>query len=150
MISLEGMQNVEELRRWSDHIPFEWRYTAGVAGERFLQLLKQGSIQASLCRSCNKLFLPPKIFCKDCFVQLNEWRDVPADSGTVYSFTAFNGKFGTETIVLVKFNGVEGGLLGKFKQGREEPRIGMKVKVVLKKKEERKGSLSDIEYFEKA
>ena len=139
-----------------DHIPLEFKYTAGVAGERFLQLLKQGKIQGSLCRSCNKTFLPPKIFCKDCFVQITEWRDIPSESAYLYSFTRVKNSRTAEirkseetTIVLVKFDGVEGGLLGRFKSSREEPRIGMKVKPVFKPKEQRTGDLSDIEYFEK-
>jgi uncharacterized protein len=148
---LEKISNNAELRTWRDHIPLEWKYTAGVAGERFLQLLKQGTIQASVCRSCGKSYLPPKIFCKDCFVQLTEWKEVSADSASIYSFTKVreNGNPESQVIVLVKFEGIDGGLLGKFKAGREEPRIGMKVKPVFKKKDLRKGELSDIEYFEK-
>lgn len=151
---MEKISNNAELRTWRDHIPLDWKYTAGEAGERFLQLLKQGKIQAGVCRSCGKTFLPPKIFCKDCFVQLTEWREVPDDSGFIYSFTTVRPKDAEagalpQTIVLVKFEGVEGGLLGKFKAGREEPRIGMKVKPVFKKKDQRKGELWDIEYFEK-
>jgi len=116
-----------------------------------LQLLKQGKIQASVCRSCGKTYLPPKIFCKDCFIQVTEWREVPEDSGSIYSFTNVRAKDGnsSQLIILVKFEGIEGGLLGRFKTGREEPRIGMKVKPVFKKKDQRKGELSDIEYFEK-
>ena len=45
-------------------------------------------------------------------------------------------------IVLVKFEGIEGGLLGRLKTGREEPRIGMKVRPVFKKKDQRKGGLN--------
>jgi uncharacterized protein len=149
---MEKVSNNAEIRTWRDHIPLEWKYTAGVAGERFLQLLKQGTIQASVCRSCGKSFLPPKIFCKDCFVQLTEWKEVPDDSGSIYSFTRVisnSDDSGAQTIVLVKFDGVEGGLVGRFKAGREEPRIGMKVKPVFKKKDQRKGELSDIEHFEK-
>ena len=149
---MEKISNNAELKTWRDHIPLDWKYTAGEAGERFLQLLKQGKIQASVCRSCGKNFLPPKIFCKDCFVQLTEWKEVPEDTATIYSFTkvgASGGNYHSQLVVLVKFEGVEGGLLGRFKAGREEPRIGMKVKPVFKKKDQRKGELSDIEYFEK-
>ena len=150
---MEKISNNAEVRTWKDHIPLDWKYTSGEAGERFLQLLKQGKIQASICRSCGKTYLPPKIFCKDCFVQLTEWREVPSDSAFIYSFTKVRPKDGTSStgqlIVLVKFEGIEGGLLGKFKTGREEPRIGMKVRPVFKKKDQRKGELSDIEYFEK-
>jgi uncharacterized protein len=151
---MEKITNNAEVRTWRDHIPLEWKYTAGEAGERFLQLLKQGTIQASLCRSCGKSYLPPKIFCKDCFVQLTEWKEVPSDSGSIYSFTKVQSmdsekSSNSQLIVLVKFDGIEGGLLGKFKTGREEPRIGMKVKPVFKKKDQRKGEMSDIDYFEK-
>jgi uncharacterized protein len=150
---LEKISDNAEVRTWKDHIPLDWKYTAGEAGERFLQLLKQGKIQASICRACGKTYLPPKIFCKDCFVQLTEWREVPEDAGYIYSFTKVRPKdMASSTgqlIVLVKFEGIEGGLLGKFKTGREEPRIGMKVRPVFKKKDQRKGELSDIEYFEK-
>ena len=120
-----------------------------------MQLLKQGKIQAAICRSCNKSFLPPKIFCTDCFIQLTERKEVTEDSGSIYSFTKVRTTEKKEEansgriIVLVRFEGIEGGLLGRFKTGREEPRIGMKVKPVFKKRENRKGELSDIEYFEK-
>ncbi len=133
------------LRTWRDHIPLDWKYTAGEAGERFLQLLKQGKIQASICRSCGKSFLPPKIFCKDCFIQLTEWKEVPEETAYIYSFTGVGGGHHPQVIILVKFEGIEGGLLGKFKAGREEPRIGMKVKPVFRKKDQRRGELSDIE-----
>ncbi len=148
---MEKISNNAELRTWRDHIPLDWKYTAGEAGERFLQLLKQGRIQASVCRSCGKTYLPPKIFCKDCFIQVTEWREVPEDSGSIYSFTSVRAKEGnsSQLIVLVKFEGIEGGLLGRLKTGREEPRIGMKVRPVFKKKDQRKGELTDIEYFEK-
>jgi len=156
---MERLSNNEEIRLWRDHIPLEWKYTAGVAGERFLQSLKQGKIQGGLCRSCNKTLLPPKIYCKDCFVQVTEWRDIPAESGYLYSFTKVKNPEGQsgrgeddaegQIIALVKFEGIEGGLLGRFKSGKEDPRVGMKVKAVFKPKDDRKGELSDIEYFEK-
>jgi len=84
---------------------------------------------------------------------LTEWKEVPNDSGFIYSFTKVRTTDkkddSSRLIVLVKFEGVEGGLLGRFKTGREEPRIGMKVKPIFRKRENRKGELSDIEYFEK-
>jgi uncharacterized protein len=144
---LEKISSNKDLRTWNDHIPLQWKYTAGVAGERFLQLLKQGKIQAAVCRSCNKTYLPPKIFCKDCFIQLTEWKEVPEDTGYIYSFTNVGNP--NAVIVLVKFEGIEGGLLGKFKAGREEPRIGMKVKPVFKRKDQRRGEIYDIDYFKK-
>ena len=147
---MEKLTNNEETRKWSDHIPLQYNYTAGVAGERFLQLLKQEKIQASVCKQCNKMYVPPKIFCKECFIELSEWKDVQTDTCYVYSFTTLKRGDRPETIVLVKFEGVEGGLMGRFKKGKEEPRIGMRVKPVFKPKQERKGELADILYFEKS
>ena len=136
------------MRRWNDHIPLQWKYTAGVAGERFLQLLKQGKFQASVCKACGKMYIPPKIFCKDCFVQLNDWRDVPEERAYLYSFTVFKGEDGEKKILaLVKFEGIDGGILGRYKG--PEPAIGMKVRAVFKSKQERIGDLSDIDHFEK-
>jgi uncharacterized protein len=151
----EKITSESQVRTWSDHIPLQWKYTAGVAGDRFLRLLMQGKIQASYCKSCDKLYLPPKIYCRDCFAQLNEWKEVPEDSGSVYSFTVVPQKTGAESkereiIVLVKFEGVEGGILGRLKTAKDErPRIGTKVRPVFKSKNSRTGDLSDIEYFEK-
>ncbi|MHB1909357.1 MAG: Zn-ribbon domain-containing OB-fold protein [Nitrososphaerales archaeon] len=147
---MEKIASEAKLGVTKDHIPLQYTYTAGVAGERFLQLLRQGKLQASYCKNCNKLFLPPKIFCKDCFTQLNEWRDVKEDEGIVYSFTVLKNDQGKEeTVALVKYDGVEGGILSRLKSSKDEPRIGMKVKPVFKSKEDRKGDLSDILHYER-
>jgi uncharacterized protein len=150
----EKISSESQVRTWTDHIPLQWKYTAGVAGDRFLRLLMQGKIQASYCKNCDKLYLPPKIFCRDCFVQLDVWKDVPEDGGSIYTFTNVStkqpdGSKETETIVLVRFEGIEGGILGRLKTARDQkPKIGMKVKPTFKPKNSRIGDLSDIEYFE--
>jgi uncharacterized OB-fold protein len=148
---MEKITNETKIGILQDHIPLQYKYSAGVAGDRFLQLLKQGKLQASRCAKCNKLYLPPKIFCKECFSQLNEWKDIAEDSGYVYSFTSVSNEEAgrQELIALVKFDGVEGGILGRLKSSREEPRIGIRVRPVFKQKSERIGDLSDIQYFEK-
>lgn len=115
-----------------------------MAGDRFFALLKQGKIQASVCKGCGKAFIPPKIYCKDCFVQINDWKDVPEDAAYLYSFTEVGGQI----VALVKFEGFEGGILGRLK-GKETPKIGMKLKPVFKQKDLRTGDLADIAYFEK-
>jgi uncharacterized OB-fold protein len=153
----EKISSEADVRTWTDHIPLQWKYTAGVAGDRFLRLLMQGKIQASYCKNCGKTYLPPKIYCRDCFAQLNEWKEVPEDSGSIYSYTMVPRKSHDESrepdkqvIVLVRFEGVEGGILGRLKTSKDEkPRIGTKVRPVFKPKNARIGDLSDIEYFEK-
>lgn len=150
---MERLANNRDLRVWSDHIPLSWKYSAGVAGDRFLQLLKQGKIQASTCKKCRRIYVPPKIYCKDCFLETGEWREIPADSGYVYTYTEVAGdlegrKQEKITVALIKFDGIDGGLLGRLRVDDERPKIGMKVKAVFKSKDKRKGELSDIEYFE--
>ena len=39
---MEKISNNSEIRTWRDHIPLDWKYTAGVAGERFLQSPETG------------------------------------------------------------------------------------------------------------
>jgi uncharacterized OB-fold protein len=147
---MEKITNETKIGILQDHIPLQYKYTAGVAGDRFLHLLKQGKLQASHCPKCKKLYLPPKIFCKECFSQLNEWKDVPEDSAYLYSFTLVSKEGGDkELVALVKFDGIEGGILGRLKTSKQEPKIGMKVRPIFKRKEERVGDLSDIEYFER-
>jgi uncharacterized protein len=150
----EKITSESQVRTWTDHIPLQWKYTAGVAGDRFLRLLMQGKLQASFCKNCDKLYLPPKIYCRDCFAQLNEWKDIPDDSGSIYSFTKLparsDGSKASEVIALVKFDGVVGGILGRLKVAKDDrPRIGTRVRLVFKPKNARTGDLSDIEYFEK-
>jgi uncharacterized OB-fold protein len=116
--------------RWSDSIALEYKYTAGVCGETFLRELKQHSrITATRCTKCKLTYLPPRLYCEKCFSRLNKWAKVN-NEGTLYSYTITREKKGKPLIYgLVKFAGVEGGLVSKIHVKVEDLRVDMKVMV---------------------
>ncbi|MDV3292690.1 MAG: Zn-ribbon domain-containing OB-fold protein [Nitrososphaerales archaeon] len=149
----ERITKVDEFRAWTDKIPLRYEYTAGVAGEKFLRGLQEGKILAGKCPKCGKSFLPPKMYCVDCFVPIKEYREVGLE-GRVGALTEshvdFNGnKLGSPiAIAFVAFAGVTGGLIHRVEG--EGLRIGTKVAARFVPRPARKGSLLDIEKFVQA
>ncbi len=132
--------------------PVHFRYTAGVAGERFFREIKDnGRLVASRCPNCNLNYLPPRIYCERCMSKLEEYVHIE-NSGTVETFTQCyqdaDGKNLPEpvTVALVRFPSAHGGIVHRAKG---EVSIGDKVHLVFKEKSKRTGSILDIEYFEK-
>jgi uncharacterized OB-fold protein len=99
-------------------MPVEFLYTPGAAGLRFFQTLKQkGVLTATHCDECNVTYLPPRVYCENCFADLsNAWRDV-AGSGRVHTFTVVHvDREGRrlahpEVIAFVRIDGTDGGLV---------------------------------------
>jgi uncharacterized OB-fold protein len=145
----ERITRVDELRSWTDQIPLHYEYTAGVAGEKFLRGLIEGKILAAKCNKCGKRYLPPKMYCVDCFVEIKKFRRVPL-SGTVSAITEshvdFEGKrmAKPKVFVFVTYPGVTGGLV-QAASGKGL-RTGTKVTPRFKPASKRTGSLSDFEF----
>lgn len=72
----------------------EYAHAAGRAGSRFLVALRdQRILLASPCPKCEKIRVPPRAFCEDCFVRTSEdWVEVGPE-GVVESFTITYAKF---------------------------------------------------------
>ncbi len=95
------------------------------------------------------------MFCPSCFVEMKETRTIE-DPGYVYSYTTVGRNRTGEssdnvTLALVKFEGVEGGIIHRLDidaSGRVE--FGMKVVPILKSKPERTGALTDVISFKSA
>jgi len=152
-MSLERSRLPHEVKHWFGDMETDYAYTLGIAGERFFQALKEGRIMGTRCPRCNVIYVPPSIYCPDCFEELTEWVEVP-DEGFVYTLTvAHVGPDGKpldepEIYALVVLDGTNGGLLHKLGEIKpEEAYIGMRVKAVWAPPEERKGSITDIKYF---
>jgi uncharacterized OB-fold protein len=145
----ERITSTEDLRSWTDRIPLRYEYTAGVAGERFLQSLKKGTILAGTCSQCGKRYVPPKSYCVDCFKPIDDFEPI-GPRGTVAALTEswvdFGGKRlkSPSTFAFVVFKGTVGGLIQKVEG---EVRIGSTVEPRFAPEPARKGSLSDIEKF---
>ncbi len=132
--------------------PVYFRYTVGLAGEKFFREIKDnGRLVASRCLKCGLNYLPPRMFCERCLSQLTEYVQIQND-GTVDTFTeCYQDAEGNElkepvTVALVRFPQAHGGIIHRTKGNVS---IGDKVRLLFKERSKRKGSILDIEYFEK-
>lgn len=151
---LEKLGQESQARHWTDSIPLEYHYTAGVAGEEFRRELKEnGRFLVSKCAKCKTAYLPARLFCPTCFVETKD--RFPTDKpGYVYSYTSVakerSGKRSDQPtlVALVKFEGVKGGMVHKLDvNDAGKVTVGMKVRPILKSAPERTGSLTDILAF---
>jgi len=149
----DRITSVERMRSWTDQIPFHYEYTAGLAGERFLRGLQDGKLLASECSKCGRAYLPPKIYCTECYVEVKRFKAVGPE-GVVAARADSSVGFGGEKLprprefVYVVFEGVTGGLIHHALGPGVE--MGTRVSPRFRPKAKRKGTLLDIEGFEKA
>ncbi len=152
---LEKISQSSRARHWTDSIPLEFHYTAGVAGEEFRrELKKNGRFLASKCAKCKNSYVPARMFCPSCFIEMKETRTLEGP-GYVYSYTTVNRNRTGEpsdpvTIALVRFEGVKGGIVHKLNNEPNKVTFGMKVVAILKDNAERTGALTDIIAFKPA
>ena len=150
---LEKISQPLNARHWTDSIPLEYHYTAGVAGEKFRRELKEnGRFLVSKCAKCKKSYVPARMFCPSCFVEIKETHAID-EPGYVYSYTTVNRNRAGEhaetvTLALIKFEGVEGGIVHRLDDNAADKVVfGMKVVPILKEESGRSGALTDILSF---
>ena len=157
MTFLQRTTDAQRLRHWDIDMSVDYIYTSGIAGERFFTALRdEGRILAVRCPVCKTNQLPPRPFCEECFTELTEFVDVPAE-GRVASVTVARvdrrGKPLPTPLAygFVTFKGIQkGGLIHRLLVLPEAAKTGMTVRARLKPKEARTGTLLDIEGFEAA
>jgi len=151
---LEKLAQPGQARHWTDSIPLEYHYTAGVAGEEFRRELRDnGRFLVSKCSKCKSTYLPARMYCPDCFTEMKD--QFPIDKpGYVYSFTSVNrNRSGSDTdwpitVGLMKFEGIKGGIVHLLDaDDPDQISIGMKVTPSLKNPLERTGAITDILAF---
>lgn len=137
-----------------------YKWSAGVAMSRFLEELKRGKIIARKCNKCGTIYVPPRMFCTNCFRPTDEWvyvKDTGRVNTAVVSYIgADRGRLGEPTVIaVIEIDGASPGMgfLHKLKGVSPEDVknmkvFGMKVKAVWKPEEEREGAITDIMYFE--
>jgi uncharacterized OB-fold protein len=127
-------------------------YSAGAVGSRFLvELRDKKRIMGTRCPACNRVYVPARSICKDCFGQLDEWVEV-SNKGTVLTYSVEYGPKPTQPVDppivygIIKLDGADTGLvhiLGEV--DLEQVRVGMRVQAVFS--DERVASIMDIKYF---
>lgn len=143
----------EDVTSWRGDMEAFYVYTAGVAGDRFFRELRRNErLMGTYCPTCDVTYLPPRIYCEECFTELTEWEEV-ANKGVVAAFTVAHvndkGERLPEPVVwaLVRFPGVRGGLLHFVHLPVGEVQDGLEVEAVLKPRDQREGSITDILHF---
>ncbi len=153
-MSLDKITNPSQLRHWLGDMEADYIYTLGVAGERFFKEIKEnGRIMGAKCTCCNKIYVPPRMYCEKCFSKLEKWVDL-GKKGIIHTFTVATidvdgNKLGKPVIyALIKFEGACGGIIHKIGETTpEKVKIDMKVEAIFKPSHERKASINDIQHF---
>lgn len=132
-------------------VPYRW--WVGETGSRFLVALRdEQRILGTRCPACDRVFVPPRRTCGQCFRAAMEWREVGPE-GTLVTYTVpryaetihprFDGVF---AFGIVRLDGADTGLahlLGEFRE--RELRAGLRVEAVFR--DDREGSILDIRCF---
>ena len=141
---------------WRGNMQADYFYANGFAGNKFfLHLKEKDSFLASTCPECTKTFVPPRLYCEDCFCEIPDenWKEL-APEGTIRLFTIAtidsHGEPLTEPriMAMIDIHGADSSMLGVVKAELDEDLCGKKVKAVLKPVAERDGTLKDILYYE--
>jgi acetyl-CoA C-acetyltransferase len=130
-----------------------YSWDAGVAVGRFLDGLRAGKILGRECRRCDRVLVPPRMFCERCFRETDGWIEVE-QTGTVQTYSICHVSWDMQPLespeipAVVFIDGSDGGLLHMLGEvDPEEVRIGMDVEAVWKPVGERAGSILDIAHF---
>lgn len=143
---------------WDPNLRYEW--DNGVAIGRYLAELKNGKLIGKKCRKCGRIMIPPRMFCELCFRTTDEWVYLK-DTGTINTFVIshvdwkagrldIKGGVRPFTPAVIEIDGATKGMGILHMIDEIDPweiKIGLRVKAVWKKPEERQGAITDIKYF---
>jgi uncharacterized OB-fold protein len=149
------LERAPEVRTWPGAFPFRYRYTAGVAGSRFLEALRdRGAFLGSRCGACAYTYVPARLFCERCFADLSGSEVEVGPAGVLESFTVvYVGVEGEPlerpvVLGLVRLDGADAVLLHRVLEAEETAfEVGMRVEAVLEPPERRRGSILDVVGF---
>lgn len=138
----------------------KYAYTAGQAYSKFLEGLKEKKIIGRKCYKCGRVYVPPRMYCDDCFRPTDEWVEVK-DEGVVEtvvaSFISWTRERleNPEIVGVIRlfpsndkdwvFPGLFHRICANFDDVKNMSLFGKRVKAVWK--EQREGSVNDIECF---
>ena len=139
------------------YVPYHNWY-GKTATKFFIELRDNGRFLATRCKNCDITYMPPRSVCGRCLSDLTEWVELPP-TGTLLTYTVVNYDYTHPfhsyqplkppyIVGIIKLDGASTGLchfVGEVDP--EDIKIGMRLRAVLKEKEERKGEILDIKYF---
>lgn len=134
----------------------QYAWDTGQAIGRYLEELKNGRLIARRCNNCQRIMIPPRMFCERCFRPTHDWV-VVKDTGTVNTFSLSYVSWDVRRLkkpeipAVIEIDGASKGMGIMHVLGNVKPkavRIGMRVRAVWKPSKQRTGSITDIAYFE--
>jgi uncharacterized OB-fold protein len=153
MTFTERTQDVRAYRHWLGNVEADYIYTSGVAGDRFFRELRDhGRLLGTRCTKCGTKWVPPKLFCEECFVEVRDWVELPAEGRVaatcVVRIDPQDRRLpAPEVWGLIRFKGFEGGFVHRLLLPAERAKAGLAVRVVLRPQGSRTGAITDIAGF---
>jgi uncharacterized OB-fold protein len=141
------------LTSYTPELRYAWN--TGEAMSRYLAELREGRLIARSCHKCQRVMIPPRMFCERCFRPTDDWVYVK-DTGAVNTFSLCYVSWDVRRLkraeipAVIEIDGASAGmgilhLLRKVRAG--EVHVGMRVAAVWKPVSRRTGSITDIEYW---
>jgi len=138
----------------SDERPRVWRYSysAGPVRSKFLLHLRDHQkILGTRCSQCEKVYVPARSICLECFESMEDWVEV-SNEGVLETYTVVYGSndSGSASDIsafgIIKLDGADTGIVHRLGEvDFKKLKIGMKMKAVYEP--ERRGDIRDIRYF---
>ena len=154
---MDEAREQEQLVMHSGEAEQPFRYAVGRYGSRFFMALRdEKRLLGIRCPKCNKVYVPPRQVCGPCFERMDEIVEV-APTGTLVAYTILRFSFldpetGKQKPVpygygFIQLDGSDNAFQ-HFIEIRDETRvcIGARMRAVFR--EERHGTLADIQHFE--
>ena len=132
-----------------------YQWDTGEAMGRYLAELKEGRLIARSCRKCERVMIPPRMFCERCFRPTDDWVYVH-DTGTVNTFSLCYVSWDVRRLkrpeipAVIEIDGASAGMgilhvIGKT--AAKNVHIGMRVAAVWQPASKRTGRITDIAYW---
>jgi uncharacterized OB-fold protein len=141
----------------TSYVPkLRYRWDTGEAIGRYLEELRHGRLIARRCDVCQRIMIPPRMFCERCFRPTDEWVYVK-DTGRILTFSLCYVTWNVRRLkqpqipAVIEIAGASPGMgilhLVK-KVPSKQVRVGMPVRAVWRPPSQRRGSVTDIAYWE--
>lgn len=144
---------------FSDRPQARYAWDTGEAIGRYLAGFKQGKILGVRCRGCQRVMVPPRIFCELCFRDISEWVTLK-ETGRIRTFSVCYVTWDMKRIrkpqipAVIEIDGASEGMgilhLVEAPRGDkpwERLRAGTRVQAVWKPKGLRRGAVTDIRFW---
>jgi uncharacterized OB-fold protein len=133
-----------------------YRWDTGEAIGRYLKELRQGRLIARRCDGCQRIMIPPRMFCERCFRPTDDWVYLN-DRGRILTFSLCYVTWDVRRLkqpqipAVIEIDGASAGMAILHLVKKSPPkqvRVGMPVRAVWRTPSQRRGSITDIAYWE--